>query len=77
MSIDDIFKVAGQRLVHLHIQDDNRNAPGTGSVDFTEYITAVNKIGWNSYISMETFKQPDPPEVIAENGIRFLKKYFA
>jgi sugar phosphate isomerase/epimerase len=74
LSINDNFEIAGKRLVHLHIQDDNRNAPGTGSADFTEYIAAVNNIGWNDYISMETKKQKDSPELIAENGIIFMEK---
>ena len=74
-SVDELFKVAGEKLVHLHIQDDNRNAPGRGNADFTEFIDAVKEINWQGYISMETKKQKDTPEFIAENGIKFMKSF--
>ncbi len=72
------FRVAGARLLHLHIQDENRRAPGMGHDDFREFIHAVREIRWKRYISMETFVSDDEQEAeeIARKGIRFLKKTF-
>ena len=76
MSIADIFERVGHRLVHLHIQDDNMGPPGTGTADFSEFITVVKQIGWNSYVSMETFDQHAPGEQIAKEGVNFMKERF-
>jgi sugar phosphate isomerase/epimerase len=78
-SIRDAFRIAGKRLVHLHIQDDNRKAPGMGRDDFSEFIAAVNEIGWNRYISMETFicEVEAEAEEIARQGIGFLNRHFS
>ncbi len=73
------FRIAGSSLGHLHIQDDNSRAPGTGKADFSEFIAAVKEIGWQGYISMETFagKKAGEGEKMAAAGISFLKKHFS
>ena len=78
-NIADVFRIAGARLTHLHIQDDNRKAPGMGSCDFSELITAVAEIDWDRYLSIETFISKDKSEAeeIARLGIEFLKKNFS
>lgn len=74
----DMFELAGSRLVHLHIQDNNNGAPGTGTADFTEYIEAVKHIRWREYVSVETFgvEKEGEEEQVAASSISFLKNHF-
>lgn len=75
MSFLDAFKLAGPKLLHLHIQDDNFLAPGTGNVDFTEYINAVKQVDCKNFISVEVFgvKEEGRGEQIAADSIAFLR----
>ena len=78
-SVRDAFDKAGERLSHLHIQDDNNQACGAGGIDFTEYAEVVKGIEWGGYISFEAFgdfKEGDGERMAAEN-IAFLKELFA
>ncbi len=79
ISAAEAFRIAGSSLGHLHIQDDNSRAPGTGNADFTEFIAAVKEIGWQGYISMETFagEKVGEGEKMAAEGISFLKEHFS
>ena len=49
------FELAGDRLAHLHIQDDNNHACGTGTVDYAEYAEIVRGLDWPGYLSFEAF----------------------
>ena len=75
----EMLQLAGDRLVHLHIQDDNYLAPGTGNADFSEYAEAVKAIGWDRYISFESLfvKEEGRGEELAADCIHFLKELFA
>jgi len=79
VSVAEAFRIAGSSLGHLHIQDDNSRAPGTGNADFTDFIAAVKKIDWQGYISMETFagEKEGEGEKMAAEGISFLKEHFS
>jgi len=73
------FDLVGKRLVHLHIQDDNLLAPGTGKADFSEYVAIVKGIGWRGYISVEAFgvAEEGRGEQIAADAMAFFREHFA
>lgn len=74
-TVRDVFDRVGPRLVHVHIQDDNNDAPGTGNADFTGLAAELDRIEWDGYVCMETFPHPGklPGPRCAEAGIRFMK----
>jgi len=78
IGVHKAFEQAGPRLLHMHIQDDNDGAPGSGTADFGEYIEEVKRIEWAGYISLETFPRDGlpPPEQTAEATLQFLKESF-
>lgn len=49
---------AGEQLINLHIADSNRDAPGTGMIDFDTIIRALYLIGYNNKESV--FVTPEP-----------------
>jgi len=73
----EAMRTAGKRLVHLHIQDDNLLAPGTGKADFTEYVAALREIGWERYISFEALNvsQEGMGEQLAAACMDFFRRH--
>ncbi|HEY5586993.1 MAG TPA: sugar phosphate isomerase/epimerase family protein [Ruminiclostridium sp.] len=55
---------AGNQLINIHIADSNRDAPGTGMIDFDTVIRALYLIGFNKrggYVTPEPLGPfPDP-----------------
>lgn len=44
---------AGDRLVHVHLADSNRAAPGFGHTDFRPIVQAIADVGYQGWISYE------------------------
>lgn len=82
---------AGARLFGLHVADNHRGAPGTGAYDWQGFRDALRLIGYDGYVTLETF-HPDVPEIsyaaavrrwkeptnvgLARKGLDFLKALF-
>ncbi len=83
---------AGENLYHVHASENDRGAPGTGSVNWKSLRDALEQIKYNRYIVIESFT-PDV-EIIAKaasiwretekssrdlavKGLKFLKGLFA
>ena len=78
-SARDAFDLVGSRLMHLHIQDDNFLAPGSGSADFAGFANAVKGINWRGAVSIETLGLADAhrAEGEAQTGIACLRRMFS
>ena len=50
----------GRRLVHVHVADSNRWAPGDGHLDFSIIVEDLRRSGYRGYLSAEILPQPDP-----------------
>lgn len=78
---------AGKELIHMHVADSNRAAPGRGHTDFRAIMAALKEVGFSGTMTLE----PVPPypnpgiaiqmedylplrEVFAEESIRHLKQ---
>ncbi|MEA3345429.1 MAG: sugar phosphate isomerase/epimerase family protein [Chloroflexota bacterium] len=44
---------AGEQLAHVHVADTDRWPPGTGSYPYTEFFSALRRIGYDAHISIE------------------------
>jgi sugar phosphate isomerase/epimerase len=51
--IADAIRKLGHRLVHVHLADSNRAAPGFGHTDFTPIVKAIADVGYDGWISYE------------------------
>lgn len=51
--IADAFRLAGNRLAHVHLADSNRAAPGFGHLDFRPIVQALADIKYSGWISYE------------------------
>lgn len=59
-----ITKMAGE-IVHVHIADSNRWAPGCGHINFRAIIDSLMNIGYQGYISAEILPKPNPDEAVS------------
>ncbi len=55
-----------KRVVHIHLNDTNRRAPGQGGDDFPEIMRALKDVGYDGIAGVEPFiYDPDGPTVAA------------
>jgi len=60
---DDLAKAitaAGPRIAHVHVDDSNRQQPGTGHVDFPATFTALHEIGYHGWLALECRLRGEP-----------------
>jgi len=80
--------IAGQ-LGHVHLSENDRGIPGTGHVDWRGVLLTLQAIGYDGWLTIESFAQPEPElaaaaaiwrdlapsgDALAQQGLRFIKK---
>jgi sugar phosphate isomerase/epimerase len=56
----DALRLAGDRVVHVHLGDNNRLLPGHGLLDWNEIFTALRDISYQGYVNLECSTEGDP-----------------
>ena len=46
---------AGDRIAHVHISENDRGTPGTGSVRWDETFDSLGDIGYDGWLTVEAF----------------------
>lgn len=71
----DYVRAMGANLVHIHLADSNRLAPGDGSVDFLGVLNALKEIGYDGYLTMEIGfnARAVDPDAIARRALTYMK----
>lgn len=91
-NIGKAIRKVGKNLAHFHACENDRGTPGTGLVPWQEIKTALEEIGYDGYLVIESFTikakeiakaacvwrslAPDQ-DSLARNGLKFLKELFA
>jgi sugar phosphate isomerase/epimerase len=65
----------GKLIGHVHFADSNRQPIGNGHLSMPEIAEALNKIGYEEYLSAEAFPFPNPDQAAAKT-IESFKQYF-
>ena len=60
---------------YIHLADSNRWAPGDGHLDFDRVFSALSKINYNGWCTVECLPYPDP-ETAAKRAVDFIRKYY-
>lgn len=60
-SLTEAICLGGEKIWHVHLCDNNRGAPGSGSIDFRAVLTALRRIGYDRNLMVENFVIPDCP----------------
>ncbi len=61
---------------HIHVNDPDLSGPGFGELDYVPIRKALERVGYEGYLSVEVFDFSPGPEVIAEKSIDYLKSVF-
>ena len=87
-SIGAALRTAAAHLKHLHTCENDRGTPGTGHVAWPEFFATLREIGYDRWLTIESFgfaagalsaaaaiwrDLAATPESIAFDGIRFLR----
>ena len=87
-SIGAALRAAGPHLKHLHVSENDRGVPGTGHVAWTELFATVRELGYDRWLTIESFgfaagalstaaaiwrDLAPTPEAIAFEGLPFLR----
>jgi D-psicose/D-tagatose/L-ribulose 3-epimerase len=51
----DAIRRAGDRIAHVHISENDRGVPGTGSVAWDATFEALREIGYDGWLTVEAF----------------------
>ena len=49
------IRLAGSRIAHVHISENDRGVPGSGSVAWDETFDALRDIGYDGWLTVEAF----------------------
>ena len=58
LPVADAFRALGSLLVHTHLADTNRGAPGDGHLDFVAILAALRDIAYTGWICVEPALPP-------------------
>ncbi len=70
--IEEHFKC----IKHIHINEIDGGAPGTGKSEYRNAFSAIKKLRYEGWISMEVFTTPADPERYISAALQFQKKIF-
>ena len=88
-SLGKAIEAAGQNLVHVHANENDRGTPGTGHVAWAEIGAALKKVKFSGALVIESFSTEvkeiaraaavwrplaPTPDGLARDGLAFLKK---
>lgn len=62
------FQLAQPYNRYVHLTDDRRLPPGTGSVDFAAVLAALRAADYEGWVAVEVFQQPDSPTAIRQSA---------
>jgi sugar phosphate isomerase/epimerase len=74
--IPQIIQESWPHFGHFHANDKNLKGPGFGDVDFAPIGAALNRTGYDGFVSVEVFKFDEGPEAIATRSLECLKQNF-
>ena len=88
--IGDGYRTVARHLKHVHTCENDRGTPGSGHVDWPGVFQALHEIGYDGYLTIESFgfalgeisaaasiwrDLAVTPDAIAFDGIRFLRQH--
>lgn len=88
-SIGDAVRLAGAKVFHVQVSENDRGTPGSGHVPWQEFFASLDDIGYDGQIVVESFLptvveiaravslwRPVAPsmDALAEDGLAFLRR---
>jgi D-psicose/D-tagatose/L-ribulose 3-epimerase len=85
----DSIRAVAKDLGHVHISENDRGIPGTGHTDWRGILSTLKEIGYEGWLTIESFAQPEPEltaaaaiwrdlapsgDELASRGLRFIRR---
>lgn len=82
------LRMVAMDLGHVHISENDRGVPGSGHVDWRGVLSVLQEVGYDGWLTMESFAEPDPElasaasiwrdlapsgDELARQGLKFIK----
>lgn len=64
----DAIRASGSALIHIHLADSNRAAPGIGHTDFRPVLQALKDIDYQGYLTFEILPAAADPFGVMQKG---------
>jgi D-psicose/D-tagatose/L-ribulose 3-epimerase len=86
------LETAAPSLVHFHISENDRGVPGSGQVRWRETFAALRRLGYDGWLTIESFSRATPdlatamriwrdvfadPDEVAAQGVCFIREHWA
>jgi sugar phosphate isomerase/epimerase len=71
--IAQAIRLAGHRIKHVHLADNNRMLPGYGNIDWEGCIAALKSVGYDGYLNLECSASGDPATTLPATS-EFLRR---
>lgn len=90
--VPSALRRAARHLKYIHASENDRGTPGTGHVDWAGVLATIREIGYDGWITIESFgfslgdlsvaaaiwrDIETTPEAIARDGVQFLRRQLA
>jgi sugar phosphate isomerase/epimerase len=60
VSIEETLRKYARYLIHIHVADSNRWAPGLGHLDFPGIVKTLREINYQEFLGIECLPKPEP-----------------
>jgi D-psicose/D-tagatose/L-ribulose 3-epimerase len=85
----EALRSVAKDLGHVHISENDRGIPGTGHNDWKGILKALKEVGYDGWLTIESFAQPEPAlaaaaaiwrdlapsgDELARQGLTFIKR---
>jgi len=85
----EALRSVAKELGHVHISENDRGIPGTGHNDWRGILKALKEMGYDGWLTIESFAQPEPAlaaaaaiwrdlapsgDELARQGLKFIKR---
>ncbi len=72
--VTEALHLAGDKLKHIHLADSNRQAPGTGHIDFFDVIRTLNTLNYDGYFAVDSVPVKPDWKTLIKDSINFMKQ---
>jgi sugar phosphate isomerase/epimerase len=67
-NIAEAIRKSGDALIHIHLADSNRKAPGLGHIDFAPVLQALKDINYTGHLTFEILPAAADPFGVMKKG---------
>ena len=71
--IVDLLRKYRREMVHLHVNDPNKQGPGMGELDFEPIFKTLGEIDYQGWVSVEVFDYEPGSERLARESIEYMQ----